>query len=156
MHVKYLKYALVGKLVDLGLTPSQIILANIIVSFGKEDKPLRAGYTKVGKLINVSGKTAQRDMDKLSVLGLVHIKSGKAQRNANEYRPTKKLQALYGQNVSINMDKLTNHTPKGYNKETPVVSLAKQHGFLKEYESDVENFNEEYAKRRLDQRIKTV
>ena len=117
MYIKYLKYAVVDPLVQLGLTPSQLLLANIIVSFSKEDRPLRGGPQTIGKLINVSGKTVQRDVKKLQELKLITVKSGRHTRNANQYMPSKKLTGLYGRNVRINMDRKSTNTPKGYNKE---------------------------------------
>ena len=62
MYIKYLKYAVVDSLVQLGLSPSQLLLANIIISFSHDRKPLIGGYSTLGKLINVSGKTIQRDI----------------------------------------------------------------------------------------------
>ena len=114
MYIKYLKYAVVDSLVQLGLSPSQLLLANIIISFGHDRKPLIGGYSTLGKLINISGKTIQRDVKKLQELKLITVKSGRHTRNANQYMPSKKLKALYGQNVRINMDRKSTNTPKGY------------------------------------------
>ena len=114
MYIKYLKYAVIDALVQLGLTPSQLLLANIIISFSKEDRPLIGGQQTLGKLINVSGKTVQRDVKKLQELKLITVKSGRHTRNANQYMPSKKLKGLYGQNVRINMDRKSTNTPKGY------------------------------------------
>jgi hypothetical protein len=139
MYIKYLKYAVVDPLVQLGLTPSQLLLANIIVSFSKEDRPLIGGQQTIGKLINVSGKTVQRDVKKLQELKLITVKSGRHTRNANQYMPSKKLTGLYGRNVRINMDRKSTNTPKGYNKEEAFLrklplkerQLAEMH--IKEY-----------------------
>jgi len=114
MYIKYLKYVAVDQLVQLGLTPSQLLLTNIIISFSKEDRPLIGGQETLGKLINVSGKTIQRDIKKLQELKLITVKSGRHTRNANQYMPSKKLKGLYGQNVPINMDRKSTNTPKGY------------------------------------------
>ena len=124
MYIKYLKYAVVDSLVQLGVSPSQLLLANIIISFSHDRKPLIGGYSTLGKLINVSGKTVQRDIKQLQELKLITVKSGRHQRNANQYMASKKLKALYGQKVRINMDKKSANTPKGYySKEDYLKSL---------------------------------
>ncbi len=139
MYIKYLKYAVIEPLIQLGLTPSQLLLANIIISFTKEDKPLIGGYTTIGKLINVSGKTAQRDIKKLQELKLITVKSGRHTRNANQYKPSKKLKALYGQNVRINMDKKSANTPKGYyrEKDSFIESLPHKEKTMAEFQLSV-------------------
>ena len=138
MYIKYLKYAVVQPLVELGLSPSQLLLANIIISYSKQDKPLIGGYTTLGKLINVSGKTVQRDVKKLQDLKLVGVKSGRFKRNANQYFPTKKLKSLYGQNVRINMDKKSANTPKGYySKEDYLKSLPHKEKDMAEFQLSV-------------------
>ena len=155
MHIKYLPYMPISKMVELNLSPSQMLLCGIIVSFNKDNKSLRAGYSKIGKAINVSGKTVERDIKKLLDLKLITVKSGKKERNANEYKPTKLLLSLYGQKVSINIDKLSNHrsSKEDHNKPSYAASLAKQHNFVKEYQQDLKDFNEEYALQRLEYRI---
>ena len=82
MQIPFIKFFILDKLLKLGLSPSQMLLANIIGSFAKEDKPLIGGYTTIGKLIGVSPKTAQRDLQVLEDIDLVFIKSG---RNLNLY-----------------------------------------------------------------------
>ena len=145
MYIKYLKYAVVQPLVELGLSPSQLLLANIIISFSKEDKPLIGGYTTIGKLINVSGKTVQRDIIKLQELKLVRVKSGRHTRNANQYFPTKKLKGYvtqspqsYRQKVRIDMDKKSANTPKGYySKEDYLKSLPHKEKAMAEFQLSV-------------------
>tara|TARA_R100000734_G_C3219916_1_gene31830 strand:- start:46 stop:531 length:486 start_codon:yes stop_codon:yes gene_type:complete len=145
MYIKYLKYAVIQPLVELGLSPSQLLLANIIISFSKEDKPLIGGYTTIGKLINVSGKTVQRDIIKLQEHKLVGVKSGRFKRNANQYFPTKKLKRYmthspqsYRQNVRIDIDKKSANTPKGYySKEDYLKSLPHKEKTMAEFQLSV-------------------
>jgi len=153
MQVKYLKYIPVSKLVELGLNPTQLLLAAIIVSFNSDNKSLRAGLGNISEALGLSAKTVQRAIPKLIELKLITVISGYKERNANEYKPTKKLLALYGQNDRINMDKSSTHKPKGYIKENDAAALARRHNFQKEYEQDVKAYNEEYAQKRLEQRI---
>lgn len=153
MKVKYLKYLPLENLVEQGLNPTQILLLGIIVSFNKDDKSLRAGLGNISEALGVSSPTIKRCIPKLVELKLITVVSGKKERNANEYKPTKKLLALYGQNDPIDRVKMTNHTPKGYNKEDSVDALARRHNLLKEYQEDLKAFNEEYAENRLLQRI---
>ena len=152
MDIPYIKYIPLKNLRDQGLNSNEILIAGIIVSFNKTDN-LRAGYSNIAEAIGTSPKTAQRAINNLKDKKLIIVKSGYKQRNANEYIPTKKLLALYGQNDHINMAKMTTHTPKGYNKEDTPSSLAKKEGFSKEYQEDLKAYNEEYAKQRLLQRI---
>ena len=153
MKVPYIKYIPLQKFVELGLTPTEIIFVSILVSFTKDDKTLRVGQDNLSEAMGVSPATVKRLIPKLKDKGLISVVSGKAQRNANVYYPSTKLMSLYGQNDLINKVKMTNHTPKGYSKEDPIVSLAKQYGLLKEYQSDLENFNQTYAEDRLKTRI---
>jgi DNA-binding MarR family transcriptional regulator len=153
MQVKYLRYIPVSKLVEQGLNPTQLLLAAIIVSFHTDEKSLRAGLGNISEALGLSPKTIQRAMPKLIEQKLITVISGYKERNANEYKPTKKLLALYGQNDRINMDKMTTHKPKGYIKENDAAALARRHNFQKEYEQDVKAYNEEYAEKRLKRRI---
>ena len=153
MKVPYIKYMPLQKFVELGLNPTEIIFVSILVSFSKDDKTLKAGLDNISEAMGVSPATVKRLIPKLKNKGLISVVSGKAQRNANVYYPSTKLMSLYGQNDLINKVKMTNHTPKGYSKEDPIVSLAKQYGLLKEYLSDLETFNETYAEERLKTRI---
>ena len=155
MTVKYLKYIPLQEFVKLGLSANQILFCSIVMSFYKGDKKLRAGYRNIEEALPCTGKTIERDADKLSVLGLINIKSGYAEKNANEYTPTPKLIGLYRQNVSINTDKMSTHTPskEGYNRETDADALARRHGFTEEYASDQKLFGIDNAKARLNQRI---
>jgi len=153
MKVPYIKYMPLQKFVELGLTPTEMLFVSILVSFSKDDKTLRVGHDNLSEAMGVSPATIKRLIPKLKDMGLISVVSGKAQRNANVYYPSTKLMGLYGQNDLINRVKMTNHTPKGYSKEDPIVSLAKQYGLLKEYMSDLNNFNEIYAEQRLKTRI---
>lgn len=156
MKIKYLKYVPLQQFVELGLSANQILLASAVMSFYKDDKILRVGYKKLGQAIGVSYKTIERDTDKLSALGLINIKSGYAEMNANEYTPTPKLISLYRQNVYINADKKSTHTPskEGYNREGDPASLAKQYNLHKEYMSDLELGYD--AEKRLYQRLALI
>jgi hypothetical protein len=109
MKVPYIKYLPLEKLVKLKLNPTQMILASIVVSFHKTGN-LRVGYPKIAEAAHISEKTAERNLAKLAEMKLIIIKSGKAERNANEYIPTKKLLKQYSQNVPIDRDKMVNHT----------------------------------------------
>lgn len=153
MKVPYLKFIPLQKLVELGLNPTQVLLATIIISFGKDDKTLRAGLDNISEALGLSGSTIKRAIPKLVELKLVTVKSGYKQRNANEYLPTPKLKALYGQNDHINRVKMTIHTPKGYNKEDDVRALARKHNLLKDYEKELEEYPKDYADKRLKQKI---
>ena len=150
MKVPYIKYIPLQKFVELGLNPTEIIFVSILVSFNKDDKTLRVGAENLSEAMGVSRNTIKRVVSSLKDKGLISVVSGKAQRNANVYYPSTKLMAQYG---PINRTKMVHHTPKGYSKEDPIVSLAKQYGLLKEYLSDLENFNETYAEERLKTRI---
>jgi len=156
MKVPYQSYLPQQKLVEMGLTPSQILLAGVIGSFSKQDKPCIDSYKGLGESCNISSRTCQRDIAKLAILGLITIKSGSKTRNANQYFATKKLKALYGQNGYNNIAKMAKNNPskEGYNTQGDAASLAKQHNLEKEYLDDVAGFNEDYAKARLKQRIK--
>ena len=151
MQVPYIKFFIIDKLLKLGLSPSQMLLANIVGSFAKEDKPLIGGYTTIGKLIGVSPKTAQRDMQVLEDLDLVFIKSGRHKRNANQYNPTSKLKSLYGQFGYTDKVKKTTNTPKGYVTIPGKVRVPSR--YSKEYQSDLDNYSASYALERLEQRI---
>jgi hypothetical protein len=166
MQIPFIKFFILDKLIKVGqagLTPeeiekgktgissSQILLANIVGSFAKEDKPLIGGYTTIGKLIGVSPKTAQRDMQVLEDLDLVFIKSGRHKRNANQYNPTPKLKSLYSQFGHTNKVKKTTNTPKGYVSIPGKVDVPSR--YSKEYQSDLANFPASYALKRLQQRI---
>ena len=150
MKVPYLKYIPLQKFVELGLTPTEMLFVAILVSFTKDDKTLRVGQDNLSEAMGVSPATVKRLIPKLKDKGLISVVSGKAQRNANVYYPSTKLMAQYG---PIDRPKMVHHTPKGYSKEDPIVSLAKQYGLLKEYQSDLENFNQTYAEDRLKTRI---
>tara|TARA_R110000823_G_scaffold307213_2_gene429818 strand:+ start:1533 stop:1931 length:399 start_codon:yes stop_codon:yes gene_type:complete len=128
-----------------------MLLANIIGSFAKEDKPLIGGYTTIGKLIGVSPKTAQRDLQVLEDIDLVFIKSGRHKRNANQYNPTSKLKSLYGQFGHTDKVKSTTNTPKGYVTIPGKVNVPSR--YSKEYQSDLAGYGSEFASRRLQQRI---
>ena len=151
MQIPFIKFFILDKLLKLGLSSSQILLANIVGSFAKEDKPLIGGYTTIGKLIGVSPKTAQRDMQVLEDLDLVFIKSGRHKRNANQYNPTSKLKSLYGQFGHTDKVKSTTNTPKGYVTIPGKVNVPSR--YSKEYQSDLAGYGNEFALRRLQQRI---
>lgn len=151
MQVPFIKFMILQKLIDLGCSPSQVLLANIVGSFAKQDKPLIGGYTTIGKLIGVSPKTAQRDMQVLEDLDLVFIKSGRHKRNANQYNPTSKLKSLYGQFGHTDKVKSTTNTPKGYVTIPGKVNVPSR--YSKEYQSDLANFPASYALERLQYRI---
>ena len=151
MQIPFIKFFILDKLLKLGLSSSQILLANIVGSFAKEDKPLIGGYTTIGKLIGVSPKTAQRDLQVLEDLDLVFIKSGRHKRNANQYNPTSKLKSLYGQFGHTDKVKSTTNTPKGYVTIPGKVNVPSR--YSKEYQSDLAGYGNEFALRRLQQRI---
>tara|TARA_R110000824_G_scaffold235297_1_gene424078 strand:- start:1240 stop:1707 length:468 start_codon:yes stop_codon:yes gene_type:complete len=151
MQIPFIKFFILDKLLKLGLSPSQMLLANIIGSFAKEDKPLIGGYTTIGKLIGVSPKTAQRDLQVLEDIDLVFIKSGRHKRNANQYNPTSKLKSLYGQFGHTDKVKSTTNTPKGYVTIPGKVNVPSR--YSKEYQSDLAGYGSEFASRRLQQRI---
>ena len=151
MQIPFIKFFILDKLLKLGLSPSQMLLANIIGSFAKEDKPLIGGYTTIGKLIGVSPKTAQRDLQVLEDIDLVFIKSGRHKRNANQYNPTSKLKSLYGQFGHTDKVKKTTNTPKGYVTIPGKVRVPSR--YSKEYQSDLNNYSASYALERLEQRI---
>ncbi len=151
MQIPFIKFFILDKLLKLGLSPSQMLLANIIGSFAKEDKPLIGGYTTIGKLIGVSPKTAQRDLQVLEDQDLVFIKSGRHKRNANQYNPTSKLKSLYGQFGHTDKVKSTTNTPKGYVTIPGKVNVPSR--YSKEYQSDLAGYGSEFASRRLQQRI---
>lgn len=153
MKVKYLKYIPLQEMVEAGMDEKEIILANVVMAFSKDDKELRAGFDNIAEAVPSSNRTVRRTLESLQKKGFVNIASGYKQRNANTYYPTKKLKSLYGQNGHINKAKLATHTPKGYVKKPEGFSLAKNYGLLKEYQSDLENFNESYALERLNTRI---
>ena len=154
MYIKYLKYIPVKKLVDLDLSPTQMMIATTIVSFHKTGN-LRVGYASIGEALNIGSSTVRRNIEPLIDKKLVYVKSGYKERNANEYIPTKKLLALYGQNEHIDTVKMTAHTPKGYNREDQSSSsLAKKIGFTKEYEKYQKDFSTEYADKMLQRKIK--
>ena len=152
MQVPFIKFFILDKLLKLGLSPSQMLLANIVGSFAKQDKPLIGGYTTIGKLIGVSPKTAQRDMQVLEDLDLVFIKSGRHKRNANQYNPTPKLKSLYGQFGHTDKVKKSTNTPnKGIITISGEVNVPPR--YSKEYQSDLANFPASYALKRLQDRI---
>ena len=151
MQIPFIKFFILDKLLKFGLSPSQMLLANIIGSFAKEDKPLIGGYTTIGKLIGVSPKTAQRDLQVLEDIDLVFIKSGRHKRNANQYNPTSKLKSLYGQFGHTDKVKSTTNTPKGYVTIPGKVNVPSR--YSKEYQSDLDNYSASYALGRLQQRI---
>lgn len=153
MQVPYLKFIPLQKLVELGLNPTQVLLVTIIISFGKDDKTLRAGLDNISEALGLSGSTIKRAIPKLVELKLVSVKSGYKQRNANEYLPTPKLKALYGQNDRIDRVKMTTHTPKGYNiNKNDDDALARRLNFVKEYETYKNQFGEKYAKEMLERK----
>ena len=151
MQIPFIKFFILDKLLKFGLSPSQMLLANIVGSFAKDDKPLIGGYTTIGKLIGVSPKTAQRDMQVLEDQDLVFIKSGRHKRNANQYNPTSKLKSLYGQFGHTDKVKSTTNTPKGYVTIPGKVNVPSR--YSKEYQSDLAGYGSEFASRRLQQRI---
>jgi hypothetical protein len=151
MQIPFIKFFILEKLISLGCSPSQILLSNVIASFAKQDKPLIGGYKTIGKLVNISQKTAERDLRALEDLDLVVIKSGRHKRNANQYYPTYKLKALYSQFDYSNRVKKTTNTPKGYVSTPGKVDVPSR--YSKEYQSDLANFSESYANQRLQQRI---
>tara|TARA_R100000541_G_scaffold42394_1_gene49705 strand:+ start:4598 stop:5056 length:459 start_codon:yes stop_codon:yes gene_type:complete len=117
MKVKYLKFVPLQNLVEEGLTMNEVVFVSILVSFTKDDKTLRAGQDNLAEAMGITGKTISRIASSLKRKGLISVISGKAQRNANTYYPSIRLMSLYGQNVPIDRDKKSNHTPKGYSKE---------------------------------------
>ena len=152
MQIPFIKFFILDKLLKFGLSPSQMLLANIVGSFAKDDKPLIGGYTTIGKLIGVSPKTAQRDMQVLEDLDLVFIKSGRHKRNANQYNPTPKLKSLYGQFGHTDKVKKSTNTPnKGIITISGEVNVPPR--YSKEYQSDLANFPASYALKRLQDRI---
>jgi DNA-binding MarR family transcriptional regulator len=151
MQVKYLKYVPLQLMVGHDFSMNEVVFASILMSFNKEDKKLRAGQDNIAEAMGISGKTIGRIAKSLSTRGFITIYSGKKQRNANQYNPTPKLTALYGQNVPIDKDKMTNHTPKGYVTIPGKVNIPSR--YSKEYQSDLANFTESYALERLQARI---
>ena len=151
MQVKYLKYIPLELMVGHDFSMNEVVFASIVMSFNKEDKKLRAGQDNLAEAMGISGKTIGRIANSLKNKGFITIYSGKAQRNANQYNPTPKLIALYGQNVSINRDKMSNHTPKGYVTIPGEVNVPPR--YSKEYKSDLANFPASYALERLQYRI---
>ena len=151
MQIPFIKFFILDKLLKFGLSPSQMLLANIVGSFAKDDKPLIGGYTTIGKLIGVSPKTAQRDLQVLEDIDLVFIKSGRHKRNANQYNPTSKLKSLYSQFGHTNKVKKTTNTPEGYVTIPGEVNVPPR--YSKEYQSDLASFPASYALKRLQQRI---
>ena len=152
MYIKYIKYIPVQKLVELDLSPTQMMIAATIISFHKSGN-LRVGYASIGEALNIGSSTVKRNIQPLVEKKLVYVKSGYKERNANEYIPTAKLLALYSQNDPINTVKMTAHTPKGYSKEDTLSSLAKKEGFSEDYQKDLKLFGKEQAEKRLKQRI---
>tara|TARA_R110002167_G_scaffold15339_2_gene61271 strand:- start:751 stop:1230 length:480 start_codon:yes stop_codon:yes gene_type:complete len=151
MQVKYLKYIPLQLMVGHNFSMNEVVFASILMSFNKDDKKLRAGFDNIAEAMGVSGKTIERIAKSLKSKGFITIYSGKKQRNANQYNPTPKLTALYGQNVSINIDKKSNHTPKGYVTIPGKVRVPSR--YSKEYQSDLNNYSASYALERLEQRI---
>ena len=124
MKVKYLKYIPLQKMVEAGMDEKEIILANVVIAFSKDDKKLRAGFDNIAEAVPSSNRTVRRTLESLQEKGFIYIASGYRQRNANTYYPTKKLKGLYGRSGHINKAKLATHTPKGYNsKEDYLKSL---------------------------------
>ena len=156
MKVPYLKFIPLQKLVELGLNPTQVLLATIIISFGKDDKTLRAGLDNISEALGLSGSTIKRAIPKLVELKLVTVKSGYKQRNANEYLPTPKLKALYGQNDHINRVKMTTHTPKGYIKKKEEGTFSVPPSFSQRYKEYVEGYSQEYADKQLKRYLENV
>jgi DNA-binding MarR family transcriptional regulator len=151
MQVKYLKYVPLQLMVGHDFTMNEVVFASILMSFSKEDKKLRAGLDNIAEAMGVSGKTIGRIAKSLQDKGFIKIYSGQKQRNANQYNPTPKLTALYGQNVSINKDNVSTHTPKGYVTIPGKVNVPSR--YRKEYQSDLASFPESYALQRLQYRI---
>jgi len=123
MKVKYVKYFLLQELVELGLSMNEVVFVNVLVSLRNDKKVLRAGQDNISEAMGVCGKTIGRIAISLKEKGLISIVSGYAKRNANTYYPKKKLLDLYRQNVHINIDKKSTHTPKGYVKGNSSPSL---------------------------------
>lgn len=151
MQVKYLKYVPLQLMVGHDFTMNEVVFASILMSFNKEDKKLRAGLDNIAEAMGVSGKTIGRIAKSLKSKGFIKIYSGQSQRNANQYNPTPKLTALYGQNVPINKDNVSTHTPKGYVTIPGKVNVPSR--YSKEYQSDLDNYSASYALGRLQQRI---
>ena len=151
MQVKYLKYVPLQLMVGHDFTMNEVVFASILMSFNKEDKKLRAGLNNIAESMGVSGRTIARIAKSLQDKGFIKIYSGQKQRNANQYNPTPKLTALYGQKVSIDKDKKSTHTPEGYVTIPGEVKVP--HRYSKEYQSDLANFPPAYALKRLQQRI---
>tara|TARA_R110000737_G_scaffold351224_1_gene392776 strand:+ start:246 stop:725 length:480 start_codon:yes stop_codon:yes gene_type:complete len=151
MQVKYLKYVPLALMVGHDFSMNEVVFASILMSFNKEDKKLRAGQNNIAEAMGVSGKTIGRIAKSLKTKGFITIYSGQSQRNANQYNPTPKLTALYGQNVSIDKDKKSNHTPKGYVTIPGEVRVPPR--YSKEYQTDLAGYGTKFALDRLQQRI---
>ena len=152
MKVKYLKFIPLEKFVELKLSSNEIVFVSILVSFSKDDKTLRAGYNNISEAMPCGPKTVYRIAESLRKKGLINIASGSKERNANTYYPTDKLKGLYRQNVPISIDKKSAHTPEGYVDKPGEVHRVPPE-FNKDYQSDISNFSESYALKRLKQRI---
>lgn len=165
MRVKYLKYLPLESFMELGLSSNEMLFCAVLMSFHKDDKTLRAGFDNIQEALPISKNTLRRIVESLRKKGLINIASGSKERNANTYYPTEKLKKCYAQNGPINMPKMGTHTPskEGYNIEksskTPSGSLerfhtvARNHGFLKQFQQDLKEYPEQYAIDRLQQRI---
>lgn len=176
MNVKYLKYIPLQALVDLGLNPTQYMLASIVVSFYKEGKPLIDSFEGLAKAVGVGSKTtAKNAMYHLRDLELVTIESGFKKRNANQYAPTKKLVELFGidrtksnlsknKNCSIDRTKIVHNTPlKGVyttsQSDGAFSAPSSSEAYCKEtYNRYKDNFGETYAmkmaKREYEKKVK--
>jgi DNA-binding MarR family transcriptional regulator len=150
---------------ELGLNSNEMLFCAVLMSFHNDDKTLRAGFDNIQEALPISKNTLRRTLESLRKKGLINVASGSKERNANTYYPTEKLKACYAQNGPINMPKMGTHTPskEGYiiEKSSEMLSehlegfhkVAKNHGFLKEFQQDLQQYPEQYAIDRLQQRI---
>ena len=151
MIVKYLKYSIYEPLFEMGLNLNEVMLANTIVSFYKEDKPVIDSFAGLGKVINSSGKTAERAIKTLKEKELITVLSGFKQKNANQYKPTEKLLKRYRQNVYNDIDKLSKNTSsiEEYTTERKGDTLRVPPSFQKKYEFYVKEFGKTEANKYL-------
>lgn len=165
MRVKYLKYLPLQSFMEFGLSSNEMLFCAVLMSFHNDDKTLRAGFNNIAEALPISVRSIPRVVESLRKKGLVNVASGSKERNANTYYPTEKLKACYSQNGINNIAKMAAHTPskEGYiiEKSSEMLSehlegfhkVAKNHGFLKEFQQDLQQYPEQYAIDRLQQRI---
>ena len=85
MKVKYLKYVPLQAMVEAGMDEKEIILANVVMAFSRDDKELRAGFDNIAEAVPSSNRTVRRTLESLQKKGFVNIASGYKQRNANTH-----------------------------------------------------------------------